>query len=232
VLPLVLLPAMLCDAELYRAQVAALADVVDPLSCPVAESPLAEAARAFLNGAPPRFALAGTSAGGNLALEILAAAPERVAGLWLMGSNPGAHGDPDGARGQSARVRAGEFEAVIGELSARAVHADGPRAAEVTAIFRRMAHAAGPEGFVRQNDALIARRDRWAALDALRAPALLLWGRQDRFSGVDRALAVAARVPSASLVVLEDCGHLPTLEQPEASTRAARAWLKRVTSAG
>jgi pimeloyl-ACP methyl ester carboxylesterase len=223
---------MLCNAELYRAQVSALADVADTLVVPVADTPLDEAAQAVLRRAPSRFALAGTSAGGNLALEVLAAAPDRVAGLWLMGSNPGTHGDPDGARRLNARVRAGEFDAVVDELTARAVHAGGPRADAAALAFRRMAHAAGPERFVRQNDVLITRADRWSALEALSSPALLLWGRQDQFSGVDRALDIAARVPSASVVVLEECGHLPTLEQPEACTRAARAWLKRVTAAG
>src|SRR5262247_1393474 len=101
---------MLCDAELYAGQVAALGDAAEIMIEPVADRPLAEAARALLDRAPARFALAGTSAGGNLALEIVATAPERVAGLWLMGSNPGTHGDPAGARAQSARVRAGEFE--------------------------------------------------------------------------------------------------------------------------
>ena len=103
-LPLVMVPAMLCDAELYGAQLAALGDAAEITIEPVAARPLPEAARACLDRAPERFALAGTSAGGNLALEIVATAPERVAGLWLMGSNPGSHGDPDGARAQSARA--------------------------------------------------------------------------------------------------------------------------------
>jgi pimeloyl-ACP methyl ester carboxylesterase len=229
VVPLVLLPAMLCDAELYRTHAGALADLVGPLIFPVAEAPLDTAAQSILRQAPPRFALAGTSAGGNLALEIVAAAPARVTGLWLMGSNPGAHGDPDGARTLSARVRAGEFVRVVEELAERVVHAGGPRAAAATAAFYRMAFRTGPEAFVRQNDALLSRRDRWSALDALEVPTLLLWGRQDRFSGVDRARAIAARVPSAHLVVLEECGHLPTLEDPDACTRAAREWLTRVS---
>ena len=224
-LPLVMVPAMLCDAELYGAQLAALGDAAEITIEPVAARPLPEAARACLDRAPERFALAGTSAGGNLALEIVATAPERVAGLWLMGSNPGSHGDPDGARAQSARVRAGEFDAVLEGLVARAVHAGGPRAAAAADTLRRMARRTGAAGFVAQNDAMIARADRWSALDTLRTPALLLWGRHDQFAGIDRALAIAARTPSASLVVLDDCGHLPTLEQPEGSTRAARAWL-------
>jgi pimeloyl-ACP methyl ester carboxylesterase len=223
--PLVLLPALLCDAELYRAQAVALADLADPLYLPASGSTLAESAQAVLRQAPPRFALAGTSAGGSLALEIVARAPARVAGLWLMGVNPGASADPNGSRRMNERVRAGAFAAVVDALAVRAIYANGPRGAEATEAFRRMAHRVGPEVFLRDNAALIAREDRWSALSLLGVPTLLLWGRHDHFANVERAHEIAVRVPSARLVVLEDCGHLPTLEQPDACVRAARDWL-------
>jgi len=105
--PLVLLPALLCDADRYRAQTDALGDVADARVIVATESSLARSAQVVLAQAPARFALAGTSAGGNLALEVLAAAPSRVIGLWLTGVNPGAHADPSGARRLSEGVRAG-----------------------------------------------------------------------------------------------------------------------------
>jgi pimeloyl-ACP methyl ester carboxylesterase len=227
-LPLVLLPALLCDDELYRAQIADLADVARPtvLSAPAAS--LAEGAHDVLRRAPERFALAGTSAGGNLALEVVATAPERVAGLWLMGCNAGAHPDPEGAGRFSARARAGQFDDVVEEMIALAVHAEGPRGREAADTLRRMARRFGAEAFARVNDSLRTRPARWDTLEALRGPTLLLWGRQDQFAGVERATAIAARVPSARLVVLEACGHLPTLEQPEAATGAAREWLRSI----
>ncbi|PYM79134.1 MAG: hypothetical protein DME09_21980 [Candidatus Rokuibacteriota bacterium] len=104
---LVLLPALLCDVELYSLQIAAIADLAGPLVLTAAEADLAKFAQRVLERAPARFALAGTSAGGNLALEVLAAAPSRVIGLWLTGVNPGAHADPSGARRLSEGVRAG-----------------------------------------------------------------------------------------------------------------------------
>jgi pimeloyl-ACP methyl ester carboxylesterase len=226
-LPLVLLPAMLCDSELYRAQAAALADLADPLHLPASGSTLAGSAQAVLRQAPPRFALAGTSAGGNLALEIVARAPARVAGLWLMGANPGASADPNGSRRMNERVRAGAFAAVVDALAARAIHVEGPHGAEATETFRRMAHRAGPEVFLRDNAALIAREDRWSALSLLAVPTLLLWGRHDQITSVERAHEIAARVPSARLIILEDCGHLPTIEHPDACVRVARDWLAR-----
>jgi pimeloyl-ACP methyl ester carboxylesterase len=230
--PLVLLPALLCDDELYHAQVADLADVARPIVLAAPAASLTEAARDILRHAPGRFALAGTSAGGNLALEVVATAPERVAGLWLMGCNPGEHGDPDGARRFSARARAGQFEAVVEEIVALAVHAEGRWSREAADTLRRMARRFGAEAFARVNDALRMRPARWETVDTLRCPTLLLWGRQDQFASVDRATAIAARVPSARLVVLEECGHLPTLEQPEAATGAAREWLRTIDAAG
>jgi pimeloyl-ACP methyl ester carboxylesterase len=232
ILPLVLLPALLCDDELYRAQAADVADLADPIVLSSPAASLAEGARDVLRRAPDRFALAGTSAGGNLALEVVATAPARVAGLWLMGCNPGAHPDPDGAGRLSERARTGEFDAVVEEMAALAVHAGGPRAREAADALRRMARRFGPEAFARVNDSLRSRAARWETLDALRCPTLLLWGRQDQFAGVERANAIAARVPSARLVVLEDCGHLPPLEQPDAATRAAREWLRTIGESG
>jgi pimeloyl-ACP methyl ester carboxylesterase len=227
-IPLVLLPAMLCDEELYRAQTADLAADAETLTLTVAEPSLHEAVQSVLRRAPTRFALAGTSAGGNLALEIAAHAPERIVGLWLMGTNPGASADPAGARRQSERVQAGQLDLVIEELAARAVYPNGPRAATAIDTFCRMARRTGPAGFVRQNEAMIARSARWDALAALAVPTLLVWGRHDQFSSVDRAREIAARLRDGRLVVLEDCGHLPTLEQPTACTVAAREWLRRL----
>ena len=59
-------------------------------------------------------------------------------------------------------------------------------------------------------------------------PALLLWGRHDTFAPPERAAAIASRLSSARLEVLEDCGHLPTLEAPDATTRAVRTWLEAI----
>jgi pimeloyl-ACP methyl ester carboxylesterase len=227
-LPVVFLPALLCDHELYRAQLAAVGDLATPMVIVVAEASLEKAAATVLARAPERFALVGTSAGGYLALEVVAAAPGRIAGLWLTGVNAGAHADPDGARRLSARVRAGEFTQVVNDLTARCIHVAGPRATDALATLRRMAHRAGPDVFLRQSEAVITRRDRSDVLKTLTVPTLLLWGRHDDFAPAERAHALAADIPYAEVVVLEDCGHLPTLEQPDASTMAAREWLEAV----
>ena len=229
--PLVLLPALLCDADLYRAQLDAVADIVDARVIVASESSLARSAEVVLAQTPPRFALGGTSAGGNLALEVLATAPERVAGLWLTGTNAAAHSDPAGARALSDRARAGRFEEVVDVLAARCIHTAGPRSRDALATLRAMALRAGADVFLRQNEAVITRVDRTHVFKTLTGPALFLWGRHDQFSPPERAHAYADVTPNARVVVVEDSGHLPTLEQPDAATRAVRAWLEALRRA-
>lgn len=124
----------------------------------------------MLSQAPSRFALGGTSAGGNLALEVLATAPERVLGFWLTGSNAAVHGDVAGARRQQERVRAGDYERVVEELGDRCMVA-GPCGPAARAALRAMTRRAGPEMFLRQSEAVITRADRSGVFGALAVPA-------------------------------------------------------------
>jgi pimeloyl-ACP methyl ester carboxylesterase len=227
-LSLVLLPAMLCDEDLYAPQIQGLRDLVEPRPLVVAAADMPTAVATVLEWAPLRFVLAGTSYGGSLALEIAIAAPDRVLGLWLMGCNPGAPRDPDGADRLRRRVQAGDFEAVVEELGARSVFAAGPNTDAARDTFRTMARRLGPETFLRQHATLFGRSDRRDALAHIACPALLTWGREDTFSDVAHASLMASRIPNAKLVVLDACGHLPTLEQPAATTKVARAWLERI----
>lgn len=224
-LPIVLLPAMLCDEELYRRQIEGLRDLVEPVVVTVAEQTMAAASDTVLRQAPPRFLLAGTSYGGNLALDVVARAPSRVLGLWLMGCNPGPHRDTETARLRNERVRRGEFEAVVEELAATITHEGGPRADDASSSFRRMARRAGPDVLLRQNTSLLGRPDRRPDLAGITCPTLLLWGREDRLAGVEHGREMAARIHGARLVVLDECGHLPTLEQADATVAAVREWL-------
>jgi pimeloyl-ACP methyl ester carboxylesterase len=217
---------MLCDEELYEPQIEGLRDLVEPLPLMVAEASMAENAAAVLRHAPARFVLAGTSYGASLALEVAVAAPVRVAGLWLMGCNPGPHGDPEAGRRLSERVGAGEFEAVVEELAERVVYGPGPNAAAGRAAVRRMALRTGPAAFERQNASLLGRLDRRDDLPAISCPTLLLWGRDDTFAEVHHGTIMAGLIPRSRLVALDNCGHLPTLEQPAAVTTAVRDWLR------
>ncbi len=221
---LFLIPAMPCDADLYAAQVAGLADLVEPRVMVLDEPTMAESAAALLAAAPARFLLGGTAYGGALALEIAMQAPDRIEGLWLMNCNPGNHPDPEEAQEMSARIKAGSHEDVLAELAQAVVGSTNAVAREA---FLTMARRAGPDRLLRQNQAAAGRKDHWVHLGRIKVPTLLLWGAADSLVPLAIGERMAALMPSADFVSLADCHHLPTLEQPAAATQAARTWLGR-----
>ena len=179
-----------------------------------------------LRYAPPRFLIVGTSyGGGNLALEVVVREPSRVGALWLMGCNPGPASDPITARERNERVQRGEFDAVVDELAATIVYEHGPHVTDAANSFRRMARLAGQTVFLRQNASLLGRADRRSNLAQITCPTLIVWGRQDRLARVEHGAEMAAEIPRGQLIVLDDCGHLPTLERPNATVAVVREWL-------
>jgi pimeloyl-ACP methyl ester carboxylesterase len=110
----------------------------------------------------------------------------------------------------------------------RSVFPARPSAATARETFRTMSRRLGAETFLRQHATLFRRQDRRGDLARIECPTLLTWGREDAFSDVGHASLMASRIPNADLVVLDAGGHLPTMEQPPATTKVARAWLERI----
>lgn len=65
-----------------------------------------------------------------------------------------------------------------------------------------------------------------AHLPGLHLPVLLVWGRQDRITPLEVGMEFQALLPQAALAVIEDCGHAPPLEQPEAFSQIMLAFLE------
>ena len=82
-----------------------------------------------------------------------------------------------------------------------------------------------PEIFAAQIQALLARPDATPVLRSIHCPTMVLCGRQDAWSPLTTHEAIAALIPKSSLVVIEDCGHMSTMEQPGAVTAAMTNWL-------
>jgi pimeloyl-ACP methyl ester carboxylesterase len=221
-LPLVFLPAMPCDGRMYAHQLEGLNGLVTTSVRVLAHVSFAESAKDLLTSIDGEFILAGTAYGGCLAMEVLARAPDRIRGLWLMNCQPGAHPFPDAVRTTSRRIRTGEFESVIAEFAGNAIPAED---VDSRAAFVQMARDTGADVFARQSDATLTRSDRWETLAACRIPTLLVWGKADRFVPVDVGLRIAALMPHARFESLEGCGHFPTLERPALCTEIARRWL-------
>lgn len=224
-LPLLLLPGLPCDARFFAPHVAALSDVAEPQVMVVAESSLAASAAKLLAAAPDRFLLAGNAYGGCLAAEVVAMAPERVAGLWLMNCNIASHPDAAGVRATVAQVRAGGYEAVLQDWAAKIV---APENAAARNLFLAMAREAGPEQFCRQYEALADRADRRATLAAYSGPTLLVWGEEDVFVPLEIGRQMAALMPRARFLTLSGCRHFPPLERPAETIAAAREWIAEV----
>jgi pimeloyl-ACP methyl ester carboxylesterase len=234
--PLVLLPGTLCDAELWRHQVQQLGDIAAPFVGDLTrDDSIAAMAERVLQAAPARFALAGLSMGAIVALEIMRRAPERVIALALLDTNPAVpdHSQIAAWREEIELAESGLFEELVeNRWIPSLLEASGSRGVPLRDAIRQMAHHVGPESYVRQLQAQIGRPDSWSSLAAIVCPALLLGGRQDTMCPPALHEAIAAAIPNARLAIIEDCGHLSTLEQSEAVTALLRRWLERILICG
>jgi pimeloyl-ACP methyl ester carboxylesterase len=227
-LPLVLLPGMMCDARLFAPQIAAFSATravhVPPLTDHDTTGALAAE---ILAHAPPRFALAGLSMGGIVAMEIMALAPDRVDRLALLDTNPRAELPEVRARraSQIAAAQKGDLMRVMRDEMKPNYLAPGPAQAAILDLCMDMAMALRPQVFIRQSRALRDRPDRRDTLRGISVPTLLLCGADDRLCPVSRHAEMQALIPHARLAVIAGAGHLPVLEQPAATTAALAAWL-------
>lgn len=226
--PLVLIPGMMCDARLWAPQMAALGRrAVLHAPCTEAET-MADLAAAILAAAPQRFALAGLSMGGIVAMEVLRQAPQRVERLALLDTNPLAETAEVQARRvpQIARALAGGLAAVMRDEMKPNYLAQGPGQGAILDLCMDMALALGPEVFARQSRALRDRPDQTATLAAFTGPALVMMGAGDRLCPRDRHDLMHRLMPQSRLSVINGAGHLPTLEQPDKTTAELLRWLE------
>ncbi|MBX6366588.1 MAG: alpha/beta fold hydrolase [Rhodospirillales bacterium] len=227
--PLVLLPGLLCDAALWAPQVSALRGLADPIMIGdlTRHDSMAGMAEAVLAEAPPRFALAGLSMGGYCAFEIMRRAPERVTRLALLDTSARPDTDEQRARrrGLIELAEKGEFKGVTPRLLPLLIHPDRLGDEALTATVMGMAERVGKEAFLRQQKAIMGRPDSRPDLARINCPTLVLVGRQDALTPVALHEEMAAGIPGARLVIIEDSGHLATLEKPEAINAALEDWL-------
>jgi pimeloyl-ACP methyl ester carboxylesterase len=185
-------------------------------------------ARRVLAEAPPRFALAGHSMGGYIALEIMRQAPERVMRLALINTQarPDTSEATEMRRDRMARARAGDYHAVIDEMFPDLVHPARRDDADLRALMHGMGDDIGTEAFIRQQTACISRADSRPTLAAIACPTLVLTGDEDNAIPNSLSVEMAAAIPGAKLTVIPHCGHLPQPEQPQATIAALVEWLR------
>lgn len=220
--PLTLLPGLMCDDRQW-------APVIERLpgqSCQIIDltqdASVAAMAARVLAQAPPRFAVAGFSMGGIVALEIQRQAPDRVAGLALVCANARPDAQTQRAE-QVSKADKGLLAEVIGDVATRYFAEDPDGALRDLAID--MAVTLGPAVFARQNAALSSRIDSRPLLDQIATPTLIVHGDVDVISPPALSQEMAEAIPGARLVTLASCGHMAPIEQPTALSAALAEWL-------
>jgi pimeloyl-ACP methyl ester carboxylesterase len=228
-LPIVLIPGLNCSARLYAGQIPALwrfgpvtvADHTRDASIPAIASRI-------LAAAPPFFALIGLSMGGYIAFEIMRQAPQRVAKLALLdtGARPETAEQTARRHGPMAMARAGKLVEVADESFVFFVHPNRHGDVALREVVRAMAEETGADAFLRQQQAIMARPDSRPGLAAIACPTLMLVGEQDGGTPPELAREIASAIAGTRLVIVPDCGHLSTIEQPQAVTQALVEWME------
>lgn len=227
-LPLLLLPGMMCDARLFAPQIASLSAQFPIMTAPLNDGrTVAELADQVLQQAPPVFALCGLSMGGIVAMEIVRMAPQRVRKLALLDTNPLAE-QPEKAAAREPQIQAvrnGELRSVMRDEMKPHYLCDGPERQRILDLCMEMAEKLGPGIFEDQSRALQTRPDQTDTLANVSVPTLVLCGEEDALCPVERHQLMHGLISNSTLTVVANAGHLPTLEQPEATTQAIRDWL-------
>lgn len=229
---LVLLPGLATDAALWKAQLAVLpADWLPAVSdVHTREATISAMAARLLNEHPGPLVLCGASMGGMIAMEAARLAPQRMQGLALLGTT---------ARPETPEMRAVREAAIelfangrLREvLEANVPLAFAPRHAGSTALveaYIAMIERAGAGQLIAQNRAVITRPDARGHLGSLACPLLAVCGAHDQLTPPELSREIAALAPNAELVELPDCGHMITMEQPDALNARLLDWLGRL----
>lgn len=227
--PVVLVPGMMCTADLWSRQVEALAPYHAVTVGDITRADnMVDIALQLLAEAPPSFALAGLSMGGIVAMEMWRRAPERIERLALLDTN--FRSDLPDRRSirdrQVAEVNRGGLESVLrDELKPGYLAACHQANTGMLDKVLAMGMSLGPAVFTRQSIALRDRSDYRHTLATIACPTLVLCGEEDRLCPPQLHAEMAELIPSAELQVIPDCGHLPTIEQPQKVNSALLNWL-------
>lgn len=234
--PLLLVPGVLCSPRLFAAQVAALEGEAEIVVPDWRRAPLSiwdtweSAARWVIDQMPAeKFALAGLSLGGMLAVEIMQFAADRVTKLALLDTGMRSQNEAERAI-RRARIRLaneGHFELVLGMQMTRFIPAyrlpDKPLVDEVMTMCGEI----GVEIYKRQEELAAIRVDRRPDLPRIKCPTIVVCGRDDAATPLFLSEEIAKAIPAAALVVVEQCGHLVTMEKPEETNQILKLWLSR-----
>lgn len=227
--PVAFLPGPLTTEAFWSPVVARLDGRVEPWIADLTldDSIAAMATRVLADAPWPRFALAGHSLGGYVALEIVRRAPERIARLALIDTQarPDTLEAIDRRRALIELAQSGRFQEVAERLIPVVFDSVEVVEPSLVALHRDMARAVGAEAFLRQQRAIMDRVDSRPTLAAIRCPTLVLCGVHDLLTPLDRHEEMAAAIAGAKLVAVPSAGHYSPLERPYEVGFALANWL-------
>lgn len=230
---LVLLPGMACDGSVWSPQTESLQDVCD---CCVPDYGAARSfeamARNALRSLPERFYLAGHSMGGRVALEMIRMAPERVKALCLVSTEARAR-DAGEAGAQETRGRHALLEiarrdgmeamaeALLPKLLGSKVQGNENVRGKILTMIAKQAL----ERVECQIAAGESRPDSRESARQIRCRTLVIGGEEDALKPASGTRELASLIPDSELTLIPQCGHMPTLENPELVSSLMRKWL-------
>ena len=233
--PLLLLPGLMNDARVWQPVLELIqqerACAVFPTHQEEGVETIAAAAIRIMPDGP--FCVAGFSLGGYVALEVFRQATERTKGLALLST--GGRSETEAGKEfryrmiEAARSGADNFEGAARSFLPRVLHPNHLGDPALVSVLTEMARSVGKEGFIRQQLTALHRPDSLNTLEEVHVPALILCGSEDQIAPVTLSQEMAQKLQNVELVVLPDCGHMVTLEQPSGTVVAIKQWLQRST---
>ena len=230
-IPLLLLPGTLNNARVWAAQVAALAPVADIRVADIStQDSMTAMADDAIRAMPARFAIAGFSLGGFVALEIMRRAGARVAGLGLFSTSARAESEAaKPGREKSIALAQRDFAQLLANMRPFVLGPHSLGDGALNAHLDTMMHEVGAAAFVRQSRAVINRAESRDLLPAITCPTLIVCGRADAVCPPKLSEEMAAAIPGADLHLLDDAGHMLPFEAPAALNALMQQWLGRIT---
>lgn len=227
--PVIFLPGLFDDVEMWRHQVDHLGDVATPMAIDLLDQEtVGEGAERVLDSVNGSFAVVGFSMGGYVAFEIMRRAPERITKLALIDTSARADAPErtaDRLR-QIALAEAGKYPALVDQALPNVVHPSRVEDASLMDALRAMAHRVGPQAFVRQLKTIMSRPDSRDDLAAIRCPTLVVCGRGDTVTPPELSEEIGAGINGARVALIDDCNHYAPMERPYAVTALLQQWLR------
>lgn len=225
-----MVPGMMCDERIFSPQIEALSQNLEVTIADISNfSSVRELASDVLKKAPKKFSLLGHSMGGIVAMEIYSQEPNRIEKLILMDTNPKAELDEVKLKRepQIREVNKGKLLEVMRDEMKPNYLAESENKTSVLSVCMDMALNLGPDVFINQSRALQSRLDQQNTIQSIKIPVLILCGSEDKLCPVERHEMMHNMITDSDLKIINNAGHMPTLEQPRETTEVIKEWLMR-----